>query len=103
MLNPETCPKSEEKMLVTGIEITHHRYCPNSAQHLASVCLTLKDRIVTLFCQLDLPEDESLKSCRRAFVGDATRQLCRMPEIRSGRDRLEFSADLVGDPLPEMA
>ena len=45
-------------MLVTGIEITHHRYCPNSAQHLASVCLTLKDRIVTLFCQLDLPEDE---------------------------------------------
>ncbi|MFV0513552.1 MAG: hypothetical protein ACK5MY_07975 [Jhaorihella sp.] len=90
-------------MLVTGIEITHYRYCPISARHLASVCLTLKDRIVTLFCQLDLPENESPRLRARAFVGEATRQLCRMPEIRSGRDRLEFSPDLVGCPPPEMA
>lgn len=90
-------------MLVTGIEITHYQYCPNSARHMASVCLTLKDRIVTLFCQLELPDNPTPGSRARAFIGEATRQLCRMPEIRSGRDRLEFSADLVGRPIPDLA
>lgn len=90
-------------MLVTGIEITHYQYCPNKARHMASVCLTLKDRIVTLFCQLELPENLSAGNRARAFVSEATRQLCRMPEIRSGRDRLEFAADLFGAPRPEFA
>lgn len=88
-------------MVVTSIEISDYQYCPSSARHMARVCMTLKDRIVTLFCQLDLPEGEN--PGERAFVGEATRQLCRMPEIRSGRDRLEFAAGVVGIALPELA
>ncbi|MFC3119199.1 hypothetical protein ACFOHS_17400 [Jhaorihella thermophila] len=49
-------------MLVTDIEITHYHYNKDRARHVANVCLTLKDRVVSLFCQTDLPEAE--KPCR---------------------------------------
>lgn len=90
-------------MIVTGIEITHYHYCPRSARHVANVCMTLKDRIVTLFCQLEMPENETPADRARAFIGDATRQMCRMPEIRSGRDKLEFSDRVAKPPLPTLA
>lgn len=81
-------------MLVTDIEITNYQYCPKSARHLANVCVTLRNQIVTLFCQLDLPVDETPKARASAFVGDALRQLRRMPELRSGRSTLEFAEGL---------
>lgn len=81
-------------MLVTDIEITNYQYCPKSARHLANVCVTLRNQIVTLFCQLDLPVDESPTARASAFVGEALRQLRRMPELRSGRNTLEFAEGL---------
>ena len=90
-------------MLVTDIEITHYHYCRKSARHMASVCLTLKNQIVTLFCQLDLPENESGATRATAFIGEATRQLRRMPEFRSGQKTLEFSHNLTGLALAQSA
>ena len=90
-------------MLVTGIEITHYRYCPEKARHIASVCMTLKDQIVTLFCQVDMPEDTSPFRRASALVGEATRQMLRMPEFRSGRKTLEFADGLLGDTSPALA
>jgi hypothetical protein len=72
-------------MLVSDISISQYRYCPVSARHMAKVCMTLKNQIVTLFCQLDLPEDESNTKRAAAFVGDAIRQLGKMPEHHTGR------------------
>ena len=86
-------------MLVTEIEITQYRYCSERARHMANVCLTLKDRVVSLFCQIELPEGESQAARSRAFIRDAARQLLRMPEFRSGRDTLEFAEDLGGAAL----
>jgi hypothetical protein len=86
-------------MIVTGIEITHYHYCSSSARHVANVCMTLKDRIVTLLCALDLPDTESASDRTRAFVGEASRQLGRMPEFRSGHDTLEFADGLLNGPM----
>ena len=88
-------------MLVTGIEITHYHYCPSRARHMANVCVTLKDRIVSMMCQIDLPEHEAPSSRARAFIGEARRQLGRMPEFRSGRDTLEFAEELLSGPSPQ--
>ena len=87
-------------MLVTDIEITQYQYSREKARHMANGCLTLKDRIVTLFCVLDLPEDESPRSRAIAFVGEAMRQMGRMPEFRSGERKLELAEGIGGaDPL----
>jgi hypothetical protein len=85
-------------MLVTDITINQYRYCPVSARHMANVCMTLKNQIVTLFCQLDLPENESNTNRATAFVGDAIRQLGRMPEYRSGKKTLEIADDVQTTP-----
>ena len=77
-------------MLVTDIEITDYRYCTRYARHQANVGVSLKNRFITLFCQLDLPSDTDDAARARAFVDDALRQLRRMPEIRSGRASLGF-------------
>ena len=90
-------------MLVTDIEIFQYQYCSKSSRHTASVCMTLKDRVVTLFCRLDLPKDESPRTRAAAFVSEATRQLRRMPEFRSGREKLKFADDLADVRLPQMA
>jgi len=58
--------------------------------------MTLKHQIVTLFCRLDLPKDENANNRATAFVAEATRQLLRMPEYRSGRQTLAFCDTLGG-------
>lgn len=85
-------------MLVTNIEISHYSYCEQSARHTANVCMTLGDMFVTLFCALDMPANECPKERAKAFVGDAMRQLRRMPEYRSGRRSVELS-EHVQPPL----
>ncbi len=89
-------------MLVTNVEISQYSYCERTERHNASVCMTLGDMFVTLFCTLDMPLDECPKSRAKAFVGDAMRQLRRMPEYRSGRSSLELS-EHVTTPLPMLA
>ena len=83
-------------MLVTDIEISHYDYCTRSSRHTANVSMTLRNNMVTLFCRLDLPQGEPANSRAKAFVAEATRQLMRMPEYRSGRDKLKFSDTLSG-------
>ncbi|MCE8512448.1 hypothetical protein KBY24_10710 [Ruegeria pomeroyi] len=75
-------------MQITNVEISQYHVCPSTARHSASVCMTLADRMVTLFCSLELPEEISPLARTQAFVGDAMRQLRRMPEFRSGKDQL---------------
>lgn len=82
-------------MMITNIEISQYRYCPQTARHSASVCLTLRDRIVTLFCSLDLPEHTAAANRANAFVSDALRQLRRMPEFRSGKTPLHMEDGLT--------
>lgn len=85
-------------MLVTDFEISHYRWCADSARHLANVSMTLPDRIVTMYCQIDDARNVPERHRTRAFLREATRQLQRMPEFRSGRTTLEFA-----DYLPHMA
>ncbi|HCE71226.1 MAG TPA: hypothetical protein DET67_08395 [Ruegeria sp.] len=77
-------------MQITNVEISQYQVCPNTARHSASVCMTLADRVVTLFCSLELPEGISAIARAQAFVGDAMRQLRRMPEFRSGKQQLSL-------------
>jgi len=90
-------------MLVTDIEISQYQYCTQSLRHTASVCMTLKNQSVTLFCRLDLAQEECPNNRATAFVAEATRQLLRMPEYRSGRSKLQFSEALSGEALRLMA
>lgn len=90
-------------MLVTDIEITQYQYCNQSLRHTASVCMSLKNQNVTLFCRLDLPQEECPNTRATAFVAEATRQLLRMPEYRSGHSKLQFSDTISGDALRLMA
>jgi len=90
-------------MLVTDIEISRYVYCQRSLRHTASVCMTLKNQMVTLFCRLDLPQDEDPKSRAAAFVAEATRQLLRMPEYRSGRQKLKIPDALAEEAVRQMA
>ena len=85
-------------MLVTDISINQYRYCPVSARHMANVCMTLKNQIVTMYCQLDLPENEQNTKRAAAFVGEAIRQLGRMPEYRSGEKTLEIADTVLETP-----
>lgn len=89
-------------MLITDIEITQYTYCQSSARHSANVCMTLKNQVVTLFCQLRLSEQESSGEKARAFISDAMRQMRRMPEYRSGKATLSLADNLrlLGDPKP---
>ncbi len=89
-------------MLITDVEIKQYKYCPATARHIANVCLTLKDQFVTMFCQLDLPENESADVRATAFVSDAMRQLRRMPEFRSGHNKLRV-ADHVAFGMKQIA
>jgi len=89
-------------MLVTDIEISQYQYCLRSSRHKASVSMTLKNQLVTLFCRLDLPQDETPDSRAKAFVAEAKRQLLRMPEYRSGRKQLQFSDALTGNAVQQM-
>ncbi|SDC61702.1 hypothetical protein [Ruegeria marina] len=82
-------------MLITNIEISRYTYCADTSRHSASVCLTLADRIVTLFCSLDLPGETSAVSRAQAFVGDALRQMRRMPEFRTGKQHLQIDKRLA--------
>ena len=90
-------------MLVTDIEISQYQYCQKSSRHIACVCMTLKNQMVTLLCRLDLPRDENPTIRATAFVTEATRQLLRMPEYRSGSKKLQFSDTLRDLCMPQMA
>ena len=89
-------------MLVTNVEISQYTYCERTERHTASVCMTLGDMFVTMFCALDRPVGECPKERAKAFVGDAMRQLRRMPEYRSGRSSVELP-EHVTSPLPMLA
>ena len=82
-------------MLVTDIEISHYSYDSRRARHCANVAMTFRNRVVSLLCQLDMPAEESASNRARAFVQDAIRQLRRMPEFRTGADRLQFADHLM--------
>ena len=82
-------------MLVTNIQISQYAYDRLNAKHQANVKLTLPGKVVSLFCQLDMPLNENANNRTVAFVGDAIRQIKRMPEIRSGQQKLSFSDDLT--------
>ncbi len=86
-------------MLVTDIEISQYHYCPTSLRHTANVCMSLQNQTVTLFCRLDLPADETPTLRAAAFVTEATRQLLRMPEYRSGQEKLHFSEALTDNTV----
>ncbi len=90
-------------MLVTDIQIYQYHYCSKSSRHVADVCMTLKDRVITMQCRLDLPGDEPPRSRASALVGDAIRQLRRMPEFRTGDSTLTFADDLTDIALPQLA
>ncbi|WP_164660888.1 hypothetical protein [Tropicibacter sp. Alg240-R139] len=89
-------------MLVTNVEISQYTYCERTERHTANVCMTLGDMFVTLFCALNMPENECPKTRANAFVRDAMRQLRRMPEYRSGRSSLELSKHVTA-PMPLLA
>lgn len=90
-------------MLVTDIEISQYHYCPDSLRHMANVRLSLKNQTVTLFCRLDLQADEAPAIRATAFVAEATRQLLRMPEYRSGDQKLHFAQALSDNAVQLMA
>ena len=81
-------------MIVTDIEISNCQVCPQTARQWASVCLTLPNQVVTLFCHLELPDELDEDARSSAFAADAVRQLLRMPEFRSGRTELRFADHL---------
>lgn len=83
-------------MLVTDIEISRYDYCTELSRHTASVYMSLKSKRISLFCRLGLPRDENPGNRAIAFVVEATRQVLRMPEYRSGSDKLQFSELLSG-------
>ncbi|MBO9450711.1 hypothetical protein J7426_10610 [Tropicibacter sp. R16_0] len=89
-------------MLVTNVEISEYSYCERTERCTANVSMTLGDMFVTLFCALDIPANECPKTRAKAFVGDAMRQLRRMPEYRSGRRSVELSEHVTA-PMPMLA
>lgn len=89
-------------MIVTSVAITDYRYCAISARHSAQVSLTMGDRSVSLLCRVDLAEHEPAEVRATALMQEAKRQLCRMPEFRSGRVTLQFCDTLMQAP-PQLA
>ena len=83
-------------MRITDIEISPAGYSPRQARQQAHVCLTLADRVVTLFCTVALGADSGAEARRAAFLGEALRQLARMPEFRAGYATLEIAEDIAG-------
>ncbi|MFK7753412.1 MAG: hypothetical protein AB8B51_12770 [Sedimentitalea sp.] len=90
-------------MHITDIEISDYRYCDRSARHVAHVHLAQDNHVVTLMCHIDLPRGASAPIPTDAIVGEAKRQLARMPEFRSGRQTLTFASQLCAKAPPELA
>ena len=70
-------------MQIKDVEFSQYRYCGEQSRHFVTVCMTLPDRVITMFCRADLPENETTGRCKDAFLRDAARQLKRMPEFRA--------------------
>lgn len=81
-------------MLVTDIAISRHTYCPVRRVHTADVSLTFKNRVVRLFCTLTGMGEADESQCVTGLVGDALRQMGRMPEYRAGKDRIQMTPNL---------
>jgi len=78
-------------MLVTDIQITPFDDGTGSSGTSARVCMTSDNQVVTLLCRIGTDQKESPVD---AFVAEATRQMQRMPEFRSGRVILRFAENL---------
>lgn len=90
-------------MRVHGIKIEDQAYCIERQCHAARVIVLIDDVIMTLFCRSHLPADAPEASCRAALLGEALRQIGRMPEFRSGSERLSLAAGLRAEASPELA
>ena len=82
-------------MLVTDIQVTHYHYDNHHARHCANVVLSLIDRTINLYCQINLPPYENSDARTRGFASEAARQIKRMPEFRSGQQELQFADHLM--------
>jgi hypothetical protein len=81
-------------MFVTDIEISHYRYDPYRGRHCANVAFSTEDSTVNLYCQIPADEEEDADTRALGLLGEATRQLRQMPDIRSGRQDLQFAGHL---------
>lgn len=90
-------------MLIKSVEIDHYRYSPEGSRHAARVRMTLRDRVVTTFCQVIGGAEMDTAARAEALVRDALRQLRRMPEFRSGGTSLELAPELDRVPFRHAA
>jgi len=85
-------------MQITDYEISQAELLPDQSRHMARVSLTMADRIVTLFCAVNLDGVDTPNGRLNAFLREALRQMRRMPEFRTGEATLELAANLAPDP-----
>ncbi|WP_121067344.1 hypothetical protein [Chachezhania antarctica] len=78
-------------MTVTGFEIARTVFCNSTKTYHSDVAVQRESGVTWLHCMAELPADVDPQVLRCALLGDALRQMKRMPEIRLS-DQLKLLA-----------
>ncbi|WP_197918565.1 hypothetical protein [Thiosulfatihalobacter marinus] len=78
-------------MYVTDIQITNPTYRQSLGELSAVVSLHADARDVRLLCNVPTQPEKQEGEGRLALIREALRQIGRMPEIRTGREKLSFA------------
>lgn len=82
-------------MHVTDIQITNPTYRQTLGELSAVVSLSSDARDVRLLCNVPANAERREGEGRLALIREALRQISRMPEIRTGHEKLSFAEGLV--------
>ncbi|WP_270724974.1 hypothetical protein [Shimia sp. Alg240-R146] len=82
-------------MYVTDIQISNPTYRQTLGELSAVVSLSSEERDVQLHCNVPAAEQRREGEGRLALIREALRQISRMPEMRTGREKLSFAPGLM--------
>ena len=78
-------------MYVTDIQISNPTYRQSLGELSAIVSLHASEQDVNLLCAVPSQPEKKTGESRIALIREALRQLSRMPEMRTGREKLSFA------------
>lgn len=81
-------------MLAPETQIHPHRFGANGARRRANATLSMRDRGVSLYCQITLSKRQQAASQRLQLTSAAIAQLRRMPDSRSAQPNLRLVGQL---------
>ncbi|WP_435140020.1 hypothetical protein [Pseudopelagicola sp. nBUS_19] len=82
-------------MHIKEIQISNPTYHHSLGELSALVSMSSEARDIQLFCNVPLSPEKQKSHSRFVLIREALRQIRRMPEVRTGRERVSFAPRLL--------